>query len=176
MIDRASSAAGAVVTFVLDGPAASVVGDFNRWDPAVHPLVAGRVTVALPPGRHTFRYLVEGGEFRDDPDADLIEDNGLGGTHSVLVIEPAVEAIDLRTAAASNGAASGVAPDELQVIVGIGPKIADALAAAGIASLGDLAAANPDQLKGILKSAGVRVAPTLGGWSAEAVKLLNGST
>ncbi len=162
MINRTSSAAGASVTFALDGPAASVVGDFNGWDPSVHPLAGGCVTVSLPPGRHTFRYLVDGGEFCDDSDADLIEDNGWGGTHSVLVIAPMID-----LSKTSNGAV-----DDLRVIAGIGPKIADALVAAGIASLGDLARSSTDQLKEILRSAGVRSAPSLSQWPAEAATLL----
>lgn len=163
MINRSSSGAGASVTFVLDGPAASVVGDFNDWDPAVHPLVGGRATVALPPGRYRFRYLIEGGAFQDDPDADLIEDNGWGETHSVLVIEPATDLT------ASNGAA-----EDLKVITGIGPKIAGALSAAGIAGLADLAELSADRLKEILKTAGLRTAPTSNEWPTEAARLLNG--
>ena len=57
----------------------SVVGDFNGWDPSVHPLAGGCVTVSLPPGRHTFRYLVDSGEFCDDPDADKGR-----GTHHLI--------------------------------------------------------------------------------------------
>ena len=88
---------GTKVTFVLpiDTGPVSVVGDFNGWDPAVHPLKkrsngTRSVTVAMPPGRCSFRYLAEGGAFFDDADADMLEDNGFGGTHSVLIVEGAV--------------------------------------------------------------------------------------
>lgn len=81
------------VTFVLPdelGPV-SVVGDFNGWDPLVHPLKkrsngTRSVAVDLPGGTHAFRYLGGDGCFFDDPDADAVEPNGYGDTHSVLVV------------------------------------------------------------------------------------------
>ncbi|ATZ29424.1 isoamylase early set domain-containing protein [Streptomyces lavendulae] len=77
------------VTFVLpadspDGPV-SVVGDFNEWDPAAHPLKTrgdGRraATVVLPAGgAHSFRYLAAGDYWFDDDQAD-----GHDGTNSRL--------------------------------------------------------------------------------------------
>jgi hypothetical protein len=88
---------GSKITFVLpiDTGPVSVVGDFNGWDPAVHPLKkrsngTRSVTVEIPPGRHRFRYLAEGAAFFDDADADMLEANGYGGTHSVLIVEGAL--------------------------------------------------------------------------------------
>ena len=94
MITRARTTGGVKLTFslALDRPV-SVVGDFNQWDPAAHPLkprTNGKrsVVVTLPPGsRHAFRYLADGGEFFDDPEADGFEDNGYGGTHGVVVLD-----------------------------------------------------------------------------------------
>ncbi|MFE2145323.1 isoamylase early set domain-containing protein [Streptomyces sp. NPDC059456] len=68
------------VTFVLPedtppGPV-SVVGDFNHWNPAAHPLAprgdgTRAASVALPPhGTHAFRYLAAGDYWFDDSDAD----------------------------------------------------------------------------------------------------------
>jgi hypothetical protein len=80
-------------TFVLpvDAGPASVVGDFNRWDPFTHPLKKRSngtlsVSVELPPGIYSFRYLADGGVFFDEPEADAVEPNGFGDTHSVLVV------------------------------------------------------------------------------------------
>ena len=102
---------GTKVTFVLpiDTGPVSVVGDFNDWDPAVHPLKkrsngTRSVTVAMPPGRSTFRYLAEGGAFFDDADADFLEDNGFGGTHSVLVVGGALP-MDVEVVAPESAAA-----------------------------------------------------------------------
>ena len=111
MITRARTTGGVKLTFSLavDRPV-SVVGDFNQWDPAAHPLkprTNGKrsVVVTLPPGsRHAFRYLADGGEFFDDPEADGFEDNGYGGTHGVVVLDiPTVApAVAKRAAAAAS--------------------------------------------------------------------------
>lgn len=82
------------VTFSLeeDRPV-SVVGDFNRWDPYAHPLRwrpvgVCSVSVSVPSGTQLrFRYLADPGTFFDDPDADTLEPNGYGDTHSVLFTE-----------------------------------------------------------------------------------------
>ena len=80
-----------LVTFMIDDERpVSVVGDFNGWDPSRDPFVEeldGRryVTVSVPADTVTsFRYLADGGEFFDDPNADHIEPNGLGQTHGIL--------------------------------------------------------------------------------------------
>ncbi|MGQ0615495.1 MAG: isoamylase early set domain-containing protein [Acidimicrobiia bacterium] len=82
------------ITFVLPGEVGpvSVVGDFNAWDPLAHPLRkrsngTRSVSVELGPGPHAFRYLAEGGRFFDEPDADLVEPNGFGDCHSVLMVD-----------------------------------------------------------------------------------------
>ncbi len=94
MITRARTTSGVKLTFSLevDKPV-SVVGDFNGWDPAAHPLkprTNGKrsAVVTLPAGtRHAFRYLADGGHFFDDPEADGYEDNSYGGTHGVIVLD-----------------------------------------------------------------------------------------
>lgn len=79
------------VTFsVEDARPVSVVGDFNGWDPHRHPLVrrsngTRSVAVDIPAGTSAhFRYLADGGQYYDDPHADLLEPNGFGGTHCVV--------------------------------------------------------------------------------------------
>ena len=96
MIKKARSTDGVRVTFALEtDTAVSVVGDFNGWDPAVHqlrPRSNGKrsVSVLIDPGTEvSFRYLAEGGQFFDDVEADRLDDNGYGGSHSVLVLPPA---------------------------------------------------------------------------------------
>ena len=79
------------LTFAVtdDGSPASVVGNFNDWDPAVHPLRkrsngTRSTSVTVPAGSVLqFRYLAEGGKWFDDPDGQ-IEPNGLGQTHTVI--------------------------------------------------------------------------------------------
>jgi 1,4-alpha-glucan branching enzyme len=68
----------------------SVVGDFNDWDPLVHPLRprsngTRSVTVTLPTSqRFAFRYLDENGNWLDDDAAHEYVDNGIGGVNSVV--------------------------------------------------------------------------------------------
>ncbi|MFF3215557.1 isoamylase early set domain-containing protein [Streptomyces sp. NPDC002886] len=76
------------VTFVLpeDQPTApvSVVGDFNHWNPAAHPLESRgdgtRATaVSLPShSAHSFRYLAAGDYWFDDDTAD--SHDGINGS------------------------------------------------------------------------------------------------
>jgi Carbohydrate-binding module 48 (Isoamylase N-terminal domain) len=68
----------------------SVVGDFNGWDPAVHPLRkrsngTRSVSVSLPAGRrYAFRYLGEDGQWLDDEHAHAFEPNGVGGVNGII--------------------------------------------------------------------------------------------
>lgn len=79
------------VTFSLPAAepagAVSVVGDFNNWDPAAHPLRlrsnqtrSASVTVPVGTKLH-FRYLGEGGLWFDDESLPLI-----GGSDPVIVV------------------------------------------------------------------------------------------
>jgi 1,4-alpha-glucan branching enzyme len=82
------------LTFALpdEGVPVSVVGDFNAWDPHRNPLRkrsngTRSVTVELLAGEVArFRYLDATGRFFDDPDGDAIEPNGLGETHTVVLV------------------------------------------------------------------------------------------
>jgi len=83
------------VTFVLpeshEALPASVVGDFNGWDPFSHPFRrrsnrTWSVSVQLAPGgRHRFRYLGEGGKWFDDETADAVEDRPTGTRDCVIL-------------------------------------------------------------------------------------------
>jgi len=80
------------VTFKLPvaepaGPV-SVVGSFNDWTPGSHELIPRRrgprtVSVVLPHGVHTFRYLGTDGHWFDDHEADRVEEQG-----SILELVP----------------------------------------------------------------------------------------
>lgn len=81
------------VTFSLDDDRrCSVIGDFNEWDPHRSPLVKRSnglrsAAVEVPVGTEIrFRYLADDGEFFDDQDADVLEPNGFGSTHGVVLV------------------------------------------------------------------------------------------
>ncbi|MBK6871029.1 MAG: isoamylase early set domain-containing protein [Kineosporiaceae bacterium] len=80
MIRRKPTGRDVKVTFALptdSSPArVSVVGDFNSWIPGAHTLIkrtngTRSVSVTVPRGSvYRFRYLAEGGDWFDDPEAD----------------------------------------------------------------------------------------------------------
>jgi hypothetical protein len=111
MIEREVGDGSVRVTFSLsvsEGEV-SVLGSFNDWNPAAHPL-RGKgpmrtVTVELPLGsRHEFRYLGSDGRWFDDPDADAWD-----GQNSVLLID--VGLIDVGGAIAATGESASDATD-----------------------------------------------------------------
>lgn len=84
------------VTFTLPSDitadSASVVGDFNQWNPSTHPMQKMKTTgewrsvIDLQPDqRYQFRYYVNGGEWHNDDAADGYETNEHGSENSVVV-------------------------------------------------------------------------------------------
>lgn len=81
------------VTFRLTAAAqsAALLGDFNLWSPAAHPLERAEdgslgVTVALEPGDYRFRYLVDGERWINDDGADGLVPNLFGTADSLVAI------------------------------------------------------------------------------------------
>jgi 1,4-alpha-glucan branching enzyme len=81
---------GRTQTFSFTAPAAMSVqlaGDFTHWqqDPITMQKAADgiwRATVALTPGTHHYRFLVDG-EWRDDPECNLHVPNPFGSRDAV---------------------------------------------------------------------------------------------
>jgi large subunit ribosomal protein L4 len=67
-----------------------------------------------------------------------------------------------------------IAGDDLKRIEGIGPKINDALLAAGISTFAELAGSSEESLKTALESADMRSHPSIGTWAEQAALLANG--
>jgi 1,4-alpha-glucan branching enzyme len=68
---------------------ASVVGEFNDWDPDANPMEREgegfSATFTIPGGRHyRFRYLLDGERWQNDWTADSYVSNEFGGDDSVL--------------------------------------------------------------------------------------------
>lgn len=92
----AAAGAGQVVTrFVFVAPNASsvaVTGDFVNWDPHGVPMrdtTGAGVWVAevrLSPGVHHYAFVVNGSEWRPDPNAVSQVDDGFGQVNSVLLV------------------------------------------------------------------------------------------
>jgi len=105
MIKKKNGKAGTVkkenykrITFKLHAPDAqrvSLAGDFNAWDPEMHPLKkssAGlwKKMVSLSPGRYEYRFMVDG-EWHNDPDCTTCSPNPFGSNNSVLILPATIE-------------------------------------------------------------------------------------
>jgi 1,4-alpha-glucan branching enzyme len=77
-------------TFRFSSPEAMsvlLVGDFTHWQQRGIPMQKGKdgiwvVTVELPPGKHTYRFIVDG-DWRDDPECTLRVPNPYGSQDMV---------------------------------------------------------------------------------------------
>ncbi len=71
-----------------DARSVLLVGDFTHWQKESIPLRRGAngvwtTTVALRPGRHSYRFIVDG-EWRDDPECQMRVPNPFGTQDMVL--------------------------------------------------------------------------------------------
>jgi hypothetical protein len=81
--------------FILSSRGANhvaLVGDFNGWDPKANLLQDStktgvwEVTVALPPGRHAYAFLVNDSLWTVDPRAPKLDDPDFGRASSVILV------------------------------------------------------------------------------------------
>jgi hypothetical protein len=83
------------ITFTIDNPEASevsLIGEFNNWSPETTPMILTgsgmwTVTVALPPGTYSYKFLVDRKQKLPDPAATGSEPDGFGGTNSVKKVK-----------------------------------------------------------------------------------------
>lgn len=83
-------------TFTLEGFADAneiyVTGSFADWNPTAHEMLLEadgiwRADVRLPDGKHLYKFVVDG-TWMADPGSENTEDDGFGGTNSVIFINP----------------------------------------------------------------------------------------
>jgi hypothetical protein len=90
----ASQPSGDEITFALPAAAArhvALVGEFNEWNPASTPMTKdneGRwaVRLRMPPGRHTYAFVVDDTTWVADPHAARAPERWFGDPRSVLVV------------------------------------------------------------------------------------------
>lgn len=82
-----------VLQFVFVAPRAasvSLVGDFNDWDPKRSPMQTAQgvwaTALRLAPGRYRYAFLVNGTDWRADPDAPPAHDDEFGTPSSVVTV------------------------------------------------------------------------------------------
>ena len=73
-----------------EASAVCIAGSFNDWRPDATPMVAlgdGRWVkeLTLPPGRHEYRFVVDGA-WVDDPNAKEVAPNSHGGVNAVVTV------------------------------------------------------------------------------------------
>jgi 1,4-alpha-glucan branching enzyme len=81
------------VEFKLDAVHArsvTIAGTFNGWDPNKTPMrkdgsAVWKATVPLPPGRHEYRFVVDG-QWLCDPHSQEVVPNPFGGQNSVIIV------------------------------------------------------------------------------------------
>src|SRR5882672_9097606 len=92
-VESGASAQHGAAVFRLEMPAAQtvkLVADFTGWDKNPLDLSPGengvwQVTVALPPGRYAYRFLVDG-EWHDDPQCVECKPNPFGTANAVVEV------------------------------------------------------------------------------------------
>jgi hypothetical protein len=95
VLASASSDTVYVVRFVLVAPDArnvSIVGDFNNWNRAMTALAPSgndgvwTTSVALPPGRHEYAFIVDGEHWMPDPLASVTIHDDFGTASSIVTV------------------------------------------------------------------------------------------
>jgi len=82
------------VIFSIMAPEAQCVqlaGDFNSWDPDAHHLERTtdekwEIKLNLTPGRHEYKFVVDG-KWHNDPNCSDLAANPFGGENSVLILK-----------------------------------------------------------------------------------------
>jgi 1,4-alpha-glucan branching enzyme len=98
-VARADDAAQVAHEFIYKSDVGSTTktvnlgGDFNEWSTTATPMVKAddgtyRVTVKLAPGKHFYKFILDGVTWINDPAADksLEEDDGQQGKNSAVII------------------------------------------------------------------------------------------
>lgn len=91
------------VTFSYHAPGADTVflaGKFNEWNATTDPMQKGAGDVftkslELPDGIHIYKFVVNGSEWKEDPENPDDKDDGQGGRNSIIRIGPAYTALAL---------------------------------------------------------------------------------
>jgi 1,4-alpha-glucan branching enzyme len=124
----AAPAATGGTTFIWkgEGQTVHVAGDFNDWSTSADPLVkqadgTWALTKNLSPGRYAYKFVIDGGTWKEDPNAAETVDDGFGGQNSMIVVDgggggkatAAAVTATLGAGAATSAAAAASRPPEL---------------------------------------------------------------
>jgi len=86
------------VEFSFNAPDAASVflaGDFNEWNSSDNPLEndngTWKLSLDLDPGKYMYKFVVNGTDWKPDPNNPETEDDGYGGENSVITVDGKVE-------------------------------------------------------------------------------------
>jgi 1,4-alpha-glucan branching enzyme len=109
-----ATADGAVFVWKGGGNTVNVAGEFNSWSTSADPMqkqADGSFTLAkkLAAGRYMYKFVVDGSNWKEDPNAKETADDGYGGKNAVMVVggaaaAPAAQAAPAATKALAPGA------------------------------------------------------------------------
>lgn len=81
----------AYFSYAGEAKSVTLAGEFNQWNTTSHPLRKNQfgiweITVPLPPGRHPYKFVVDGNWVTDPVNPEKTDD-GHGGFNSVKIVE-----------------------------------------------------------------------------------------
>ena len=87
----AAASDGVTFTWKGEGGSVALAGEFNGWNTSADPLkkqADGSWTLVkkLEPGRYQYKFVIDGTNWKADPNATETADDGYGGKNSVVVV------------------------------------------------------------------------------------------
>ncbi len=81
------------ITFTYEDPDAdnvALAGEFNDWDTQANPMKKEngiwKTSLELPPGKYQYKFVVNGDQWKTDPDNPNTIEDGLGGENSLIEV------------------------------------------------------------------------------------------
>jgi 1,4-alpha-glucan branching enzyme len=105
------TADGVLFVYKGSGNSVAVAGEFNGWNTTADPMTRGddgawTLTRRLDPGRHPYKFVIDGNTWKEDAAATESTDDGHGGKNSVIVVPAGATATGAAGGAAVAGAAA----------------------------------------------------------------------
>ena len=87
----AATTDGTVFLWKGEGGTVAVAGEFNAWNTSADPLTkqadgSWKLVKKLAPGRYAYKFVIDGGTWKEDPTATETIDDGFGGKNAVIVV------------------------------------------------------------------------------------------
>ncbi|MEO5618484.1 MAG: hypothetical protein ABIS67_11975, partial [Candidatus Eisenbacteria bacterium] len=105
------TAAGVVFRFAGAANTVHLAGEFNSWSTSADPMPKNpdgtfSITKPLPPGRYPYKFVLDGTNWKEDPNATEMIDDGYGGKNSLVVVGGGAAGAAAPAAAAGTPAAA----------------------------------------------------------------------